>query len=58
MLDLRKESMAALLLVRGKKTKVVTSETVHVRPPGTRVRKSTRLKGVLPLLRPWRKPSG
>jgi hypothetical protein len=42
-LDLRKESTAAVSLVRGKRTKVVTTGTV--RTPGTRARKSSRLTG-------------
>jgi hypothetical protein len=55
-LDLRKESTAAVSLVRGKRTKVVTTGTV--RTPGTRARKSSRLTGALLRPRPWRRPSG
>jgi hypothetical protein len=44
-LDLRKVSTAAVSLVRGKRTKVVTMGTVLARTPGTRARKSSRLTG-------------
>jgi hypothetical protein len=44
-LDLRKESTAAISLVRGKRTKVVTTGTVLARTPGMRALKSSRLTG-------------
>jgi hypothetical protein len=57
-LDLRKESTAAVSLVRRKRTKVVTTGTVIAKTPGTRARKSSRLTGALPRPLPWRRPSG
>jgi hypothetical protein len=44
-LDLRKESTAAVSLVRGKRTKVVTTGTVLAIAAGSRARKSSRLTG-------------
>jgi hypothetical protein len=44
-LDLRKESTAAVSLVRGKRTKVVTTGTVLTKSVGSRARKSSRLTG-------------
>jgi hypothetical protein len=44
-LDLCKESTAAVSLVRGKRTKVVTTGTVLAMSAGSRARKSSRLTG-------------
>jgi hypothetical protein len=46
--DLRQEATAAVSLVRGKRTKVVTTETILAikdNPAGAQARKSSRLKG-------------
>jgi hypothetical protein len=47
-MDLRQEATAAVSMVRGKRTKVVTTETILAikdKPSGARARKSSRLKG-------------
>jgi hypothetical protein len=44
-MDLCQEATAAVSLVHGKRTKVVTMETIKAKPAGSRVHKSSHLKG-------------
>jgi hypothetical protein len=44
-MDLRQEATSAVSLVREKRTKVVTTEMIKAKPAGSRVRKSSCLKG-------------
>jgi hypothetical protein len=55
--DLRKEATAAVSLVCGKRTKVLTTETIKAKRAETRVRKSSRLKGRRRPRPLWRRPS-